>query len=114
MKLGRVGSPFAVVGLNSVSLVGSPTSAALTAMRPANPVLCAPLVVMALLNGFDPSVNRPTEGLPLASAVAVCVAERAFIVLVAPPSSSTSSVVPDGLENESAPPNCVFNWLTTE
>src|SRR3954453_21116231 len=114
MKLGRVGSPFCAVELYSVSLVGSPTSAALTAMRPANPMVCAPLVVMALLNGFHPSVNRATDGLPLASVVAVCVTERASSVLVAPPLSSTSSLVPDGLENVSSPANCAFNRATPE
>src|SRR3954454_21552611 len=83
-------------------------------MSPGKPMLCSPLPLMALLNGSDPSVNRAIDGLPLASDVAVCVPERAFIVLVTPPSSSPARVAPVGLENCSVPPTCRSNWLTPE
>ena len=99
MKLGRVESPAGVGGaaLNTTSFVGSASTAGLTAIRPAKPVVCVPAAVMAPVNGTAPSVNNGSCGLPLVNDVTVAVADAELIALTGPP-LSTCTKLPDGLE----------------
>ena len=73
------------------------------------------MALIAPVNGADAVDEERQRGAAAGQRVAVCVAERALTsVVLAPPSSSTRSVVPDGLENCSLPPNSALSWLTTE
>ena len=65
-KSGRVVSPGLVGGevLKTVTLEGSASSAELTVMRPAKPVCCEPVPVMAPVYSEPPSVNSGSCGLP--------------------------------------------------
>src|SRR5579859_1596019 len=110
MKFGRVGSPAAVPAAYATKLAGVATSAGLTAMRPARPVVCDPVAEITPVIGLPPSVNSGTCALPLANVLAVAVADSALTV-VAPTLSACK--VPPALENCSDEPNAALSCDTT-
>src|ERR1700744_2244651 len=81
-------------------------------MRPARPVVCEPLAVMAPVIGLSPSVNSGNCALPLVSDVAVEVADSEVTVL--PGALRTCRTVPDGLENCRFDPSAALSCATAE
>ena len=69
-------------------------------MRPASPVVCKPLVLLAPVIGWFPfpSENRASCGLPLVSEVTVDVADSELTTLLLPFLLITCNTVPDGFE----------------
>src|ERR1700733_13961386 len=92
------------------------SSAGLTWMRPASPVICEPLPVIAPVYSEVPSVNNGSWALPPASEETVAVTEAELTVAVLVPLSTTCSVEPDGLENCRLEllPSAAFNCATTD
>src|SRR5258708_37080397 len=82
-------------------------------MRPANPTSCEPLAVIAPLMGAEPSVKSGSCVLPLASAVAVVVAETALTVELKDDALPTCSTAPE-LENCRFDPNAALSCATTD
>src|ERR1700722_14710199 len=100
MKSDRVVSPAGVGGelLKTVRFDGLASSAGLTWMRPARPVISEPLPVIAPVYAEPASVNNGSCGLPLVSDVTVVVVEAEFTVTLSPELATTCSR-PAELEN---------------
>ena len=80
-------------------LEGEATTAGLTSISPAKPVVCEPSAVIAPVIGAPLlSVNSGSCELPLDNDVTVEVADSELTVLL-PPLLSTCRTVPEGLEN---------------
>src|SRR5689334_6260653 len=117
MKSGRVVSPAGVGGelLKVVRFAGLANSAWLTAIRPAKPVTCEPLPVIAPVKSEPASVNNGNCGLPDVSEDTVVVTEAALTVASGETSLSMRSVEPDGFENcRWFAASAAFNCVTTE
>ena len=86
-------------------------------MRPARPVCCEPLAVIAPVKSPPLSVNSGSCALPLVSDDIVVVTDAARTSeRFGAPSSSTRSVEPDGFENcrLALVPSAALSWETTE
>src|SRR5262249_26313259 len=85
----------------------------LTAMRCANPTPSEPPAVMAFVNGFVPSTNSGSCGLPPVNDVAVVVSDKELTVRLMLPLLRTFSVFPV-LENWSElAASALLSWATT-